>query len=200
MINCCQRQSETMATTDPYAHGSLAAIRAERERKKKEAENKENVLMDIASDSEPSNDTAVSQTTQPHLSKMESAGMLDDYGFLMTEDQKAALLKKMGTEQYKKWVRTQNERIFKWQDMLKHWDTYNSTKKSKLKSRIRKGIPKPLRSTVWLKIMGISDLSQQQRLLYAVCDFAIFLIFCPLFPIKNDVPSTFREQFEITIF
>lgn len=101
----------------------------------------------------------------------------------MTEEEKEAELKKIGTEEHRKKIRTQNERVFKWLNMLEHGDTYNSTKKSKLKSRVRKGIPSTLRSTVWLKSMDISDLSQQQRLLYSVqfllsndqrCDFVIF--------------------------
>ena len=43
-----------------------------------------------------------------------------------------------------------NARLEKWQEMLGRWDFMKRSRLKKLKSRVRKGIPDCLRSTVWL--------------------------------------------------
>ena len=159
-------------TKAPHAaHGSMAALRAERARKKREAEQKDNILMnDRQSDSEQSGGPK-HRKLGSLSSKADCEGMIDEYGFLMTEEQKAAKMAFIRSASYRKKVRTQRERIFKWQHMLEHWDSYTSTKKAKLKSRIRKGIPSSYRPTVWLKLMDVPPLTAERRQQYAVrCD------------------------------
>eukprot|EP01084_Bolivina_argentea_P121615 215523_1 len=76
-------------------------------------------------------------------------------------------MKEIGSDTHKQHIRKQNERIYKWLHMLDHWDTYSTTKKAKLKSRIRKGIPAPLRAKVWKTILGVSELTKEQKLYYS---------------------------------
>lgn len=47
----------------------------------------------------------------------------------------------------------ENARLEKWIDMLDRWDRFKNT--SKLKSRIRKGIPGAVRGIVWLKLADV---------------------------------------------
>jgi len=182
-VSCCCSESENMsslATNEEVAvkvmaqsatangssiavKGSFAAIRAERERKRAAAESSStrSILSSSACDD--------SSGGHHHLSAKESqsAGMVDSYGFLMTSEQKEEREKLMRSASYRKKVRTQQERMIKWQHMLEHWDSYTSTKKGKLKSRIRKGIPSSYRSTVWLKLMDVPPLTASRRQQYA---------------------------------
>ena len=47
-----------------------------------------------------------------------------------------------------------------------------------LKSRIRKGIPDALRCKVWKKILGVNELTKEQRIYYAVVSILISLCGC----------------------
>ena len=54
-----------------------------------------------------------------------------------------------------------NARTEKWKYMLKNYEKYQTTKKSKLKSRTRKGIPDSLRSQVWQIFAKTENLYQK---------------------------------------
>jgi len=96
-----------------------------------------------------------------------SAAYIDAHGFLVSEDEKQKKMAEIGSNSHRSTIRKQNERIYKWLQMLDEWDVYTTTKKAKLKSRIRKGIPAPLRAKVWKHILGVNELTKQQRLYYA---------------------------------
>eukprot|EP01084_Bolivina_argentea_P156533 272826_1 len=94
--------------------------------------------------------------------KQTNSAYIDEYGFVLGEEEKKLKLAEIGTDTHRNNIRKQNERTYKWLHMLNNWETYNTNKKAKLKSRIRKGIPAPLRAKVWKKIVGVSDLTKQQ--------------------------------------
>eukprot|EP01083_Nonionella_stella_P039929 108595_1 len=75
-------------------------------------------------------------------------GYIDEYGFVVTEDEKKAKMTEIGSHQHRNVIRKLNQRTQKWLHMLNDWDTYTTLKKPKLKSRIRKGIPTPLRAKI----------------------------------------------------
>merc|ERR1719461_211833 len=159
-----------MAQENMYKKGSLALLRAERASKKKEFEQKENVLMpSLESSHSASTSNSNSAETPSFRSKRDS--YVDEYGFMLNEEEKQEKLKEIGSDSHRNVIRKQNERIYKWLHMLDHWDTYTTTKKAKLKSRIRKGIPSPLRAKVWKHILGISELTKQQRMHYSKIRF-----------------------------
>ena len=59
---------------------------------------------------------------------------MDQWGFVLSEEQKQAKLKEIGTDSHRAALRKQNDRIHKWLHMLDadHWDTFNTTKKAKV--------------------------------------------------------------------
>merc|ERR1740123_82982 len=149
-----------------YKKGSLALLRAERASKKKEFESKDNVLMPaLESSHSASNSTSASDT--PSFTSNRRDTYIDEYGFMLNEDEKQAKLAEIGSDSHRNLIRKQNERIYKWLHMLDHWNTYTTTKKAKLKSRIRKGIPTPLRAKVWKHLLKIPELTKEQRLHYS---------------------------------
>jgi hypothetical protein len=81
----------------------------------------------------------------------------DEFGFLKNQDDKDnennnnnnKELEKKDSKITKEELLKINARTEKWQYMIKHYKTFQSLKKYKLKSRTRKGIPDSLRSYVW---------------------------------------------------
>ena len=66
--------------------------------------------------------------------------------------------------QYRKQTKKNIERETKWIEMLSNWQQYHTgNKQSKLKSRIRKGIPPSFRSRVWKKLANIDILDEYER-------------------------------------
>lgn len=70
---------------------------------------------------------------------------VDQYGFL---SQAPATLEN---------VHRDNARLEKWTDMLQRWDFIQRSRKDRLKSRVRKGIPDCLRSKVWYDLSGAEE-------------------------------------------
>eukprot|EP01084_Bolivina_argentea_P081693 147906_1 len=169
----------TSDATAVYKKGSLAALRAERAQKKQEFEaKKNNILMPSISNSIPHSENnssvppSINTTTQSieseckhdgHHSSDSNSGYVDEYGFFVSEEDKALKMAEIGSDEHRQLIRKLNERTQKWLHMLDDWDTYTTSKKAKLKSRIRKGIPTPLRAKVWKQIIGVEDLSKQER-------------------------------------
>ena len=96
----------------------------------------------------------------------------DEYGFfkqntdlnnnnINNEEKKNSIKKKDSIKLTNEELLKINARTEKWMDMLKHYDKYQTTKKSKLKSRTRKGIPDSLRSQVWQMFAGIEKFYQK---------------------------------------
>ena len=95
----------------------------------------------------------------------------DEYGFILEENSsdesdnknkknnsEKKEIKKIGNPKEKKGNLLKiNARIEKWDDMLKNFKEYQTTKFPKLKSRTRKGIPDSLRGYIWQKISGVED-------------------------------------------
>ncbi len=93
----------------------------------------------------------------------------DEFGFLKNQDDKdnennnnnnkeqEGKDSKITTEELLKI----NARTEKWQYMIKHYKTFQSLKKYKLKSRTRKGIPDSLRSYVWQLFAGKDKLFEK---------------------------------------
>ena len=78
----------------------------------------------------------------------------DEFGFLkkdsnISDNNDNITMKKDSNKLTKEQILTINARTEKWQDMLNNYQKYQTTKRAKLKSRTRKGIPDSLRSIVW---------------------------------------------------
>ena len=52
-------------------------------------------------------------------------------------------------------IRLEVQRLGKWSKMLKEWKTWSSTRREKLQSRVRKGVPEALRGEVWSRLAGV---------------------------------------------
>ncbi len=70
---------------------------------------------------------------------------IDQYGFLSQAPATAENLHR------------DNARLEKWTDMLQRWDFIQRSRKDRLKSRVRKGIPDCLRSKVWYDLSGAEE-------------------------------------------
>lgn len=55
----------------------------------------------------------------------------------------------------------ENERLSKWLKMLKDWDKYKDSEK--LKRRVYKGIPNPIRGEVWGQLLGVPQIKREQE-------------------------------------
>lgn len=64
-------------------------------------------------------------------------------------------------------LRRDNERALKWAEMYKNWDVWVASKSSKIKSRIRKGIPDGLRVFIYQNLLGSVALNAANKNLYA---------------------------------
>ena len=81
----------------------------------------------------------------------------DEFGFLKKDsnvsenfdNENKNIINKDSNKLTQEQILTINARTEKWQDMLNNYKKYQTTKRSKLKSRTRKGIPDSLRSIVW---------------------------------------------------
>ena len=81
----------------------------------------------------------------------------DEFGFLKKDsnvsenfdNENKNIINKDSNKLTQEQILTINARTEKWQDMLNNYKKYQTTKRSKLKSRTRKGIPDSLRSVVW---------------------------------------------------
>lgn len=81
---------------------------------------------------------------------------IDRYGFIHNQA--------IQREQYSKEKKLkQHEKEKKWLRMIKKWDHIEN---EKLKSRIFKGIPDKLRSCVWVKLLKIDDMIEENKFVY----------------------------------
>ena len=60
----------------------------------------------------------------------------------------------------------QNLRILKWTEMLDNFEYYKTIKYSKLKERVRKGIPEGMRGLAWIKIAGLKEFKAGKENIY----------------------------------
>ena len=60
------------------------------------------------------------------------------------------------------------ERIKKWEAMIKDWDRTNYYRASKLKSRVRKGIPDSMRIFAWPRLAGNENFRSKFRALKSI--------------------------------
>ena len=72
-----------------------------------------------------------------------SENQTDKYGFLIPRGK--ASFKQISSLQF-------NARMEKWGNMIGNWEEFSKSKQKILKSRVRKGIPEPLRNRAWLLI------------------------------------------------
>lgn len=63
------------------------------------------------------------------------------------------------------YVSKQDERSDKWSDMIKKWNVFSISKRTKLKDRIKKGIPQKMRGIAWIYILDptILDIPKEKR-------------------------------------
>ena len=90
----------------------------------------------------------------------------DEFGFLkkdsnISDNNDNIIMKKDTNKLTKEQILTINARTEKWQDMLNNYQKYQTTKRAKLKSRTRKGIPDSLRSVVWQLFAGTDKLKEK---------------------------------------
>jgi len=90
----------------------------------------------------------------------------DEFGFLkkdsnISDNNDNITTKKDTNKLTKEQILTINARTEKWQDMLNNYQKYQTTKRAKLKSRTRKGIPDSLRSIVWQLFAGTDKLKEK---------------------------------------
>ena len=90
----------------------------------------------------------------------------DEFGFLkkdsnISDNNDNIIMKKDSNKLTKEQILTINARTEKWQDMLNNYQKYQTTKRAKLKSRTRKGIPDSLRSVVWQLFAGTDKLKEK---------------------------------------
>ena len=76
----------------------------------------------------------------------------DKYGFFLTDTFHKMLGK--SPEEVDQRNAKERERTSKWVRMIKRWDFVCKYRSSKLKRRIRKGIPNTIRAWAWLRISG----------------------------------------------
>lgn len=82
---------------------------------------------------------------------------IDKYGFIMTPEIEEKYSQLTQNER-RKIQEKETTRTKKWSKMLKEWDKTITHKESKLKSRIRKGIPDIVRGEVWKRLAGIENI------------------------------------------
>ncbi|ETO23916.1 TBC domain containing protein, partial [Reticulomyxa filosa] len=83
---------------------------------------------------------------------------VDTYGFKIPEEESKRRLEEIHTEEHKVKIRKENERVKKWLFMLEHEQQFfHGNRKSKLKARIRKGIPNAVRGRVWKRLVGVDE-------------------------------------------
>jgi len=83
----------------------------------------------------------------------------DKYGFFLTDSLHRVLGK--SPEEVEQRNTKEKERADKWLRMMKKWDFVCKYRGSKLKRRIRKGIPNTVRGWAWLKISEANKIKEK---------------------------------------
>lgn len=110
------------------------------------------------------NRTSVTSFVQEWMSR---GLVVDRWGQVRTEEDAAK--EKMDPEKLKERIRRENARELKWIKMLKTWPKVVSRKDSKLKERVRKGVPDSLRAAVWPLLLGLVDKIKNNPGVYSRC-------------------------------
>jgi hypothetical protein len=91
-----------------------------------------------------------------------NASHMDRYGFMIIDGsffhQSKAIQNKLEVQSRRD---KETEREKKWLKMMKRWDFTKRYRLTKLKRRVRKGIPDGFRGVMWYKILQISAYSQE---------------------------------------
>ncbi len=95
-------------------------------------------------------DTSDDVLFNPKIKELKQNKDIDRFGFYLNDKFHNNSIKLTETESQKRKV-TEALRIKKWNDMILNWDL--ASKSSKLKSRVRKGIPDSLRGKVWRLVL-----------------------------------------------
>ncbi|OQV20514.1 USP6 N-terminal-like protein [Hypsibius exemplaris] len=113
----------------------------------------------------------------------------DRYGFI--HDQRLPVLSRNDN---KKMVETEMARVDKWLKMLQNWDYFTRPGSEKLKNRIYKGIPNKVRSEVWLRLLKINEIKQEQEGVYKKMRDLARLHSPEIRQIDLDVNRTYRNH------
>ena len=85
----------------------------------------------------------------------------DDFGFLKKYNKNKKNNKILNDNEIIKLSEQSNERLIKWTIMLKNFEEYKRKNFSKLKSRVRKGIPDCMRTKAWPILANINKLRKK---------------------------------------
>jgi hypothetical protein len=108
----------------------------------------------------------------------------DRFGFFLSSDRASA---QQGTVMMAK----DKEREEKWRKMKDHWEFTQSKRQSKLKRRVRKGLPNSMRSEMWPLLCGSKALMDENVGLYA----KLLESDLPVDgPIEEDLPRTMYDH------
>lgn len=86
---------------------------------------------------------------------------LDRYGFIVSHkflDERKTIV---SPAEMRRRSEKERERTNKWVKMIKQWDLVVTSKREKLKRRIRKGIPDMVRGTVWYRLAHCDEIQQK---------------------------------------
>lgn len=100
-----------------------------------------------------------SRKTMKNSDRKESETENDDYdrhGFKIPVPSEDSFV--MSQEEVQKMHDKEDERTDKWIYMLNHWDTFILRRFSKVKSRVRKGIPHAVRGEAWYRLAHVDDM------------------------------------------
>eukprot|EP00357_Protocruzia_adherens_P028219 CAMPEP_0114996664 /NCGR_PEP_ID=MMETSP0216-20121206/14450_1 /TAXON_ID=223996 /ORGANISM="Protocruzia adherens, Strain Boccale" /LENGTH=344 /DNA_ID=CAMNT_0002360921 /DNA_START=36 /DNA_END=1070 /DNA_ORIENTATION=- len=98
---------------------------------------------------------------------------IDRYGFLPENQEKGCDNEITEIEEEKNDVkkelariRKENARMEKWKAMISDWSSYANKTSAKLKRRTRKGVPDPLRGTIWQMFANSKDIPERKPGVY----------------------------------
>jgi hypothetical protein len=89
-------------------------------------------------------------------SLLDGTNAFDRYGFLITQLSAEAFV--LPSTEVQKMHDKEDERTDKWIYMINHWDTFFLGHFSKVKSRVRKGIPHAIRGEAWYRLAHVDDM------------------------------------------
>ena len=114
----------------------------------------------------------------------------DKFGFWNSDDFHKSL--SVSNAEVQKRQATDNERIKKWDEMTKNWSKTTNFRASKLKSRVRKGIPLESRKIAWPLLGGTENFKAKFRSLKTVRDLKLDAQVID--DIERDVSRTFPNH------
>jgi hypothetical protein len=109
-----------------------------------------------------SGDVSVDNNRQSESSALETdrtSLATDRFGFIISDSDSSHMSLSISDRELISRKNKESERALKWVEMKKRWNKFDHT--SKLKSRVRKGIPDPLRSFAWIQLSSIEKIRKQ---------------------------------------